>query len=928
MDKAWQTPPATGEKEEEEQEEKEKKKKKKKKRRVKRKKDEKVEVNLVAHKSGGSDKESKKGSEKGSDKEEEEKPSSRKSSARSRSRSKSVSSRKSSASRKSRSKSGSSRKSSASRRSRSKSGSSRKSSASRRSRSKSGSIRKSSARERSGSKSGSSKERSDKEDSDSNKSDSEKDDTDKEGGSDSDDDKGRSRSRSKSNSGKSGKEESENEEEEGRSSKRSNSKSDKGSVNDIESEEEEYAPPSRLMTAKTKRSSSWVEREVKRLDEDSVRMTLRGREIVFRIPPDLRDWDPEDEMDAPDDDFDMDWVYGYRGKDSSNNIHILPTGEIAYYIASVIVLYNPEAHSQRFYRGHTNDVECLALHPDKYVCASGQAEGHDNVGVNQSAHVQVWNCDDLELLHIVGLDYYKSSIASVALSSVDSKKDCFYMAVLDSDTKPVLSLWKLSEDTTRYRRLTKAVAHSDYVKSINFLPDEPYHLITTGKGHVALWSHENRVLEKKQGLFTRKIERPQFVECSAFAVSGDILTGDSDGNVMVWKLVKVVRVLKGAHSGPVADICVVDDGAFVSGGLEDGCLVVFDDNYQLIGAGATLPERFGSVRRIQCRSFSKDDNGNRFFHMLVGTTANCIVDVSFKVGVDSTDILDLEFESLVQGHQNDIRDLVEVPETEKFLSGGDDKVLILWDSVAHKAIWGKSLEAAVTSIAVTQDGETFSVGMENGELYLFDMETKKMDRIWKCDEAISCLEFSPQNRKEDSYLAVGAKDNKIHIFKYDDSDHELKRRMEFEGHSSHVKHIDWSKNGQNFRSNSADYELLFWDIKDKKQVVDPKEIDEIPSWDNQTCTLTFETLGIWPRIADGTDINVCHAADDLVAVGDDFGRVNLYAYPAVNPKADSKEFFGHSAHVTGITFINGNKRLVSAGGREASLIQWNASGGT
>ena len=38
----------------------------------------------------------------------------------------------------------------------------------------------------------------------------------------------------------------------------------------------------------------------------------------------------------------------------------------------------------------------------------------------------------------------------------------------------------------------------------------------------------------------------------------------------------MVRVLKGAHEGPVADICVVDDGSFVSGGLMDGSFVVFN----------------------------------------------------------------------------------------------------------------------------------------------------------------------------------------------------------------------------------------------------------------------------------------------------------------------------------------------------------------
>ncbi len=62
----------------------------------------------------------------------------------------------------------------------------------------------------------------------------------------------------------------------------------------------------------------------------------------------------------------------------------------------------------------------------------------------------------------------------------------------------------------------------------------------------------------------------------------------------------MIRVLKGAHQGPVGDVCVMAaDGAFVSGGAEDGALVVFDADYQLVGAGASLPASLGGVRRMQ-----------------------------------------------------------------------------------------------------------------------------------------------------------------------------------------------------------------------------------------------------------------------------------------------------------------------------------------
>jgi hypothetical protein len=44
--------------------------------------------------------------------------------------------------------------------------------------------------------------------------------------------------------------------------------------------------------------------------------------------------------------------------------------------------------------------------------------------------------------------------------------------------------------------------------------------------------------------------------------------------------------------GNVADICMMDDGSFISGGKDDGALVIFNERYELIGAGAVLPKRY------------------------------------------------------------------------------------------------------------------------------------------------------------------------------------------------------------------------------------------------------------------------------------------------------------------------------------------------
>lgn len=63
-------------------------------------------------------------------------------------------------------------------------------------------------------------------------------------------------------------------------------------------------------------------------------------------------------------------------------------------------------------------------------------------------------------------------------------------------------------------------------------------------------------------------------------------------------------------------------------------------------------------------------------------------------------------------------------------------------------------------------------------------------------------------------------------------------------------------------------------------------------WHTNSCTISFETIGIWPEGADGTDINVANRSLDktLLATGDDFGKVKLYAYPASKPKVNFRKY--------------------------------------
>ena len=52
---------------------------------------------------------------------------------------------------------------------------------------------------------------------------------------------------------------------------------------------------------------------------------------------------------APTVKVDIEWVHGYRCRDSRNNIGLLADGSIAYHAAALGIVYNPQEHSQRFF---------------------------------------------------------------------------------------------------------------------------------------------------------------------------------------------------------------------------------------------------------------------------------------------------------------------------------------------------------------------------------------------------------------------------------------------------------------------------------------------------------------------------------------------------------------------------------------------------
>lgn len=131
--------------------------------------------------------------------------------------------------------------------------------------------------------------------------------------------------------------------------------------------------------------------------------------------------------------------------------------------------------------------------------------------------------------------------------------------------------------------------------------------------------------------------------------------------------------------------------------------------------------------------------------------------------------------------------------------------------------------------------------------------------------------------------------------------------------------VDWSLDGETLQANSQAAELRWGNLQGEVKASAAKHMEFA------TCNSRFawDTQGIWPGV-DYTDVNSVDRSKNgtVLATGDDFGQVNLFRYPCVVEKAESREYFGHSSHVTKVRFSADDKFLVSTGGNDLTVMVW------
>lgn len=631
-------------------------------------------------------------------------------------------------------------------------------------------------------------------------------------------------------------------------------------------------------------------------EEQVVRMVLYNNTITMHVPSWLQgEYVLDHIVDAPEVKMRLNWVHGYRGRDCRTNIYYLPTGECVYFVAAIIVLYNPGAKAQRHYLGHTESVKCLAIHPNKLIVASGQSAVPNRK--DKRPIVRVWNTVSLVTIRVIEFNEdFDRSICCLAFSKHDTGAT---LAVVDESSEHTITL--LDWQREKNWRLAEVNSGHEPVLAIDFHPIDKYSLVAIGKATVNFWDIRGFTMAKKAGLFD-KYDKPKYVLCMTFNDLGETITGDSNGNVIIWPrgANKPRRIIRDAHPGGVFSVLAMRNGTYLTGG-RDRRVIEWDEVFEQTGRQVELPEHCGGVRFITTARGSQ---------VLIGTLRNAILMGS----------LDNDFNIVMQGHTEATTALAMHPNQPKYITGGFDDQIFFINAETHDVEWTKCLTMPVTAACFSPNGYLLILGSILGKWIALDAVTQEI-LFTACDGAgtINCVKFSSDGES----FCMGSSDCHVYVYQTNGTHNTFRRVGTCVGHSAPIKEIDWSEDDAYFQSQSINFELLFWRAKNCRPVDDDRVVSDL-RWTTHNCTIGFNALGIWSDSTVPALVNHCDKSNNgkyVVAVTDT-GYINIYRWPTYHNQCQSQKYYGNVDKLNFIKFLCDDSRLIAVGAKSCVSTEW------
>lgn len=131
-------------------------------------------------------------------------------------------------------------------------------------------------------------------------------------------------------------------------------------------------------------------------------------------------------------------------------------------------------------------------------------------------------------------------------------------------------------------------------------------------------------------------------------------------------------------------------------------------------------------------------------------------------------------------------------------------------------------------------------------------------------------------------MAIGNHDDHLYIYSVDPETHEYKLHASNKSHASWINALDWTLDSKEVRTSSGDYEVLYFNVEEKKNDPHGSQTAKDKMWATNSVKYGEDRQGLKPSSEDGTHINdvVTSGNGENMLSGDDFGLVNVFNWPS------------------------------------------------
>ncbi len=670
----------------------------------------------------------------------------------------------------------------------------------------------------------------------------------------------------------------------------------------------------------------------------------------------------------------LDWVHGYRGYDCRNNVRYIDAsgnGTQMFFHAAALGIAQCEqpvatagdasrqGKEQVFFGEHSDDVISLAVH-EGVSGAEHRLVATGEIGKHPAVYLYEWDTVAKRFSSLTSMrGFHTSGVCQLSFSkdakSIFTVGADYTIAIYDSDRK----------STKFSKMIASSQGPKDKVLHCASLNDGAF--VSCGEKHIVYWTHTAGRIE--QAMVKLEEHKRKLIMCVAplSGLSGMYAAGTSEGDILLFVKDKLYTkaVYAKAHKKAVNAIWADPSGGLLLSGGSDGKVMVwevkvdekthlvslnliqefsvFGSNYSRLNPSAEASD-LPPVRSV-CLSGNKQK-------CLVGTQSCEILEFTLKTGRfgdRNKSLTEVVSKLVVCGHYKDelwglgIRPLGKLngksdqQSRPEYCTVGDDGVLRIWDLLSRSQKSFMDMKAPARCCAYSPDGEYLAVGFgssmemkknkHSGAVRIFRGDTlQQVCEMKEAKQSISAIKFSPDG----SMLAVGARDNSIYLYSVAQ---QFKPKAKFAKHNAGILDFDFTVDGKYLQSTCSAYELLFSNSATGVQLTNGASFLADQTWATYTCTLGWPVIGIWSGAMDGSDVNSTDRSPSgkLIATGDDFGKVNCYKYPCTLPGgAPKSEYSGHSSHVTCVRWVNlspSTKKptddyLISLGGEDKTVMQW------